>query len=433
MQLRTFVLSCCLLAGAVVVSRGEDASSLSGYVTRAVSGSDFDVNGKHILCDKKTRTVLESAHGSKASVVGCPTDAPFVGQALIVFGPVYNGSSSIHVRRIQSLPSEHPEATGSAVIDTVPDQNAANASGLIVRADGYRISISPETKVVLRPPLKTLSDVKAGNWIGYKGKTDATGMFTAASVEIGPNVIDTREEKLRAGKEYDPSAVPANARQNYLKMVISGYDPKKFPPYQDAAMQARVEKIGSSLVPAYQDALPDSDPAKIHFRFQVIDNKDFCVWTACDAITLPNGIVLVPRRVVERMQNDSQLAAVLANSIARALEKQQLRTAGKLWAAYASTMAASFVPYAGLGLSLGGTIAEGKILATAMEQSSRVSLALLRDAGYDIDQAPLAWWLLASEKPEPISTIDIPDHAVYLYRVLGEIWNNPAASASKVQ
>jgi hypothetical protein len=57
-------------------------------------------------------------------------------------------------------------------------------------------------------------------------------------------------------------------------------------------------------------------------------------------------------------------------------------------------------------------------------QSGRVSLGLLKNAGYDIDQAPVAWWLLASRKPRPVSEIAIPDRATYLYRTLGEVWHN---------
>ena len=432
MHSRTILLLCGLLAGYAVVSRGQGASSLAGYVTRSVSGSDFDVNGYHILCNKKTRNAFESVNGTKVSGVGCPSAPPFIGEALIVYGPLNVGSSYFKASRIQSLRSGHHEIAGSAVIDATPAQDATDSSSLIVRADGYRININGNTKTEWNPPLQSLADVKAGNWIRYKGKIDATGVLVAASVEIGANVIDSREEKLRAGKEYDPSAVPADARQNYLKAVLSGgYDPKKFPPFTDAEMQARVETIGSNLVPAYQRALPDSDPTKIHFRFQVIDNNHFCGLMQCDTLTLPNGIILVPHQVVERMQNDSQLATVLADSIARALEKQQYRTEGKTKAAYASMLAAPFVPYVALGMSVGGGVITS-IERKAMEQSGRVSLALLRDAGYDINQAPMAWWLLATEKPKPLSEIEMPDRAGYLYRMLGEIWNNPAASAAKV-
>jgi len=405
-----------------------------GYVTRAVSGSDFDVNGHRILCDRKTHTTVESDRGAKVSVAGCPSELPFIGEFLIIIGPVYNGSNLIHASRIESSRSPRHDIAGFAVIDAAATRDAteAQASDLIIRADGYRIRITGTTKIEWNPPLQSFDDLKAGSWVRYKGKLDATGVLIAASVQIGANEIDSREEKLRDKNEYDPSAIPADARQNFLNVTFrGGYDPKKFPPFADAEMQARVEKIGSSLIPAYQRALPESDPAKIHLRFQVIDNKHFCGLIPCDAIALPSGIILVPHQMVERMQNDSQLAAVLADSIARALEKQRYRTHDELVGAGATALAGLFVPYAGGVMTSIGSATERKILTDAMEQSGRVSLVLLHDAGYDIDQAPIAWWLLNAEKPQTLSEIEIPDRATYLYRILGEVWNNPAASASQ--
>jgi hypothetical protein len=236
-------------------------------------------------------------------------------------------------------------------------------------------------------------------------------------------------EELRKKTEFDPSAVPQNAKQGRVKAALVGYDPKKFPPYQDAAMQAHVEKIGNSLIPAYQRELPDSDSAKVNFRFQVVDGQGFL-----GEIMLPSGIILIPHQVVERMQNDSQVAAILATGIAGVLERQTYHelppsralAAGELGAA----VAGAFVPGGFLVESMVGGISDQK-QAAILEQNARVSLDLLNDAGYDIDQAPIAWWLTASNKPRPFNKIDMPDRAEYLYRILGETWHNPAASAAQ--
>ena len=204
-------------------------------------------------------------------------------------------------------------------------------------------------------------------------------------------------------------------------MYVEGCDPQNFPPYRNAEMQARIEKIGNRLVPTYQRALADSDPAKIDFRFQLIDTKLFR-----DALGLPGGTVLVPHQVVERLQNDSQLAAVLADGIARALERQQYRTDRKIMTANALAMGAAFVPVAGLFMADAGA----NIRTIAMEQRDRVSLVLMHDASYDVDEAPTAWWLLASGKPKPLSKIIEPERAIYLQSILDAIWHNPAANAA---
>jgi len=282
--------------------------------------------------------------------------------------------------------------------------------------------------------LKSLADVKAGDWIKYKGKLDAAGAAVATFLRIGPNTIGNGEEKMRSKNEYDPSAVPASAKQSFLKdgvtggcrgTYVMGCDPTRFPQFNDDAMQARIEKIGSSLVPTFQRTLPDSDPAKIVFRFHVIDTK-----LIRGALALPNGIILIPHQTVERLQNDAQVAAVLADGIARALERQQYRNDGRVKAAYATMIASSFVPNGGLGVSTGGTVASD-IETGEMQQRCRVSLALLHHAGFDIDQAPMAWWLLDPGKPKPLSEIDLPDQAAYFYFVLGEIWHNPEAGGAQ--
>jgi hypothetical protein len=145
---------------------------------------------------------------------------------------------------------------------------------------------------------------------------------------------------------------------------------------------------------------------------------------------MPSGIIQVPHQVVERVQNDSQLAAVLADGIACALERQAYRNEGKIRVAYASAVAAPLVPYAGLAMSAGSEVAE-EIQIKEMQQRDRVSLWLVRIAGFDIDQAPMAWWMLALDPKDatPFGTTEIPDRAAYLYRILGETWHNPAATA----
>ena len=397
----------------VAVSQQQESSAIDGYVTRVASNSDFDVNGLHVFCNRVEYLPPGSVRSATSPPMVCPAQMPFLGEAMAIYGAEDSQGHSVYATRIEIQPSHSGEISGAAVIDAEPTQDApgAQTSGLIVRADGYRIRITSKTKVELNPLLQSLADVKAGDWIKYKGRPDAAGVLIADFVHIGPNAIGNDEEKLRADNEYDPSTVPADARQNYLKDVVRlGLDPKRFPPFKDAAMQARIEKIGSDLVPAYQRALAGSDPAKIDFRFQLIDTK-----LLRDALTLPNGIILVPHQVVERLQNDSQLATVLADGMARALERQQYRTQGERKVAWL----------------VGGMSSEMAIRTEEKEQSGRVSLALLHDAGYDIDQAPVAWWLLDPISQRPLTDIEISDRDIYLYSILGETWHDPNADLRK--
>jgi Peptidase family M48 len=422
-----------LLAGSLLLFpclRAQDTgqSVLEGYITRAPSSSDFDVNGEHVLCANARAThELSNPDGAHP---GCPTQPIFIGESMRISGARNRRQHAFEAGQIIEVPAAMGEISGQAVIDAIPAQNAFAAGELLVRADGYRIHIGAKTAIAWTAPLKALADVKPGDWIEYKGARNSEGTINAESVAIKPESVSRGEEKLRKKTDFDPANASQGHEQGAVSMALVGINPKGMPPHNDAAMQARVTRIGESLIPAYQRSLSDSDPARIHFRFQVVDSK---VWW--DALTMPSGLILVPAQVVERMQNDDQLAAVLADNIATAIESQDYRN---LHAAHALTagnaaaqIAGIFIPGVGLA-GWGATAASAAAMRTrAEEQSGRVALGLMHDAGYDIRQAPLAWWLLGKKKAAPIAEIPLPTRAAYLYRMIGENWREDAMPASQ--
>jgi hypothetical protein len=62
-------------------------------------------------------------------------------------------------------------------------------------------------------------------------------------------------------------------------------------------------------------------------------------------------------------------------------------------------------------------------------KAGRVSLDFLHDAGYDLAQAPMAWWLLGPKSPKPIEEVTMPPRATALYFALGTTWH-PATEPS---
>jgi len=90
------------------------------------------------------------------------------------------------------------------------------------------------------------------------------------------------------------------------------------------------------------------------------------------------------------------------------------------------------VPFAGLATSLTTGKIGKHLVAVQLEQSGRVSLDLLHDAGYDIRQAPIAHWLLAAKKTTPIEQIPMPPRAATLYMTLGTTWRPPQAEPAPV-
>ena len=90
----------------------------------------------------------------------------------------------------------------------------------------------------------------------------------------------------------------------------------------------------------------------------------------------------------------------------------------------ASSAVGAFVPGVGTVTSIATYSRSESIHNDLLNQSGRVSLGLLHDAGYDITQAPIAWWLLAKNSAHDISSIPIPPRAANLYKSLGTTWHN---------
>jgi hypothetical protein len=391
----------------------EDYPRVTGYVTRVTSAQDYDVSFVRVLTAKKTHYVVGDPTVLRANI----PYKPYVGQQAKVFGDFDKKHHTIAATEIRfDVPPFDDSVSGFAIIDLIPQQDHSNPHQLLVRADGYLILISTDTTFQSNLPDQSLAAIHTNVWIAYHGRHQPNGTILADKASFSDNKIIPREDKLLAKTNYDPGKIAPDAHQNELSKELLGLDPKKIPPYKDEAMQARIDRIGASLIPEYQKALPASDPTKINYRFELVDGAR---WP--DAITWPSGLILVPYQIVDRLKDDSQLAAVLADNIACALQKQFFRdqpTAQSLNAVgIASEIGGFFVP----GLSLVSIAAGGSeavMLRHARQQSGRVSLSLLSDAGYDIHQAPTAWWRLSSKKPKDLADISIPYRAAYLYQTI---------------
>ncbi len=416
------------LAAGLPLNAQTVAPDLSGLVTDPGSPQSFTVNSVHVLCN--AGTINLSMSGEKAiSLPGCPQR--LLGESVQVFGKENRRAHTIIASRIENDVFKERKVAGLSIIDRMPPR--ASADAFSVRADGYLILITPSTKSSFQGSLKSTADVTTNVWIQYQGRQRRDGKVTADTAIFTPNIVQTKEATLKKKTEFDPTAVTEKDRQSALSKDFLGMKAKKIPAYPDKAMQQRVEALGNQLIPAYQKALANDDPTRIQFRFQVVDER-----TLHDALSLPNGIILVPYQLVKRLQNDSQLAALLADNIACTLEKQMFRSAPaekKVTALeVASGSAIPFVPGVPL-FSLAAVAMQKKILTEQEKQSGRVSLDLLSDAGFDPAQAPLTWWLLASSKPEPTARIKMPYRAQYLYSFLAATWQLPGTeqSASSAQ
>jgi hypothetical protein len=330
------VLFGCLCQG--YTQEQQPVPAVNGYVTRAASPTDFDVNGFGVICTPKTKFF---SGGLLAHAPFNWTETPYLGMTVAVFGKANPKKRTVAAEQVILLNiAGQAKVKGFGLIDRVWTSAAGTPGSILVRVDGYAVLIDAKTASTFTPPLSSAADIMTNTWLAFSGERRRDGVVAAETAAFTNNQISKGEAKFRGRSEYDPAAVDPNSKQNLLREAFLGFDPKKAAPYINPSMQERVDRIGTSLVPVYQRELDNSDPTKVNIRFQLIDERHFN-----DALSLPSGIILVPYQVVERMEDDSQLAAVLADNIATAIDKQRLRALPGDYAIVATELALYAVPF----------------------------------------------------------------------------------------
>jgi len=280
----------------------------------------------------------------------------------------------------------------------------------VFHADGYRVRITtPGTASSFNGSLTSMADVTPGAWIRFEGTRDESGVvvahtaqFYAAGTRTG--LTKMGPSKAKKSPDYRPVLQESMIDQNGdLVSAVARIPPRDadalcawYRVPADPVLQNRVEGIGMRLLPQYQKQLAFDAPARISFRFYVVNDAKVESVLECKP-----GLVLVPKRYLERIQNDDQLAAVLADGIALNLVRQLggfRRPEGiSKGTALAAGMAAAATPWAGpWPLEI---VASRTVTAQLEQQSARIALQLMDDAGFDPWQAPEAWRLLAPGKP----------------------------------
>jgi hypothetical protein len=282
------------------------------------------------------------------------------------------------------------------------------AGETLIHADGYRIRVQPAAASAFRGGLKSLADVAPGTWIHYEGALDDTGVLVARRAEFFPPgyrkaLTAMGPRKAKPAADYQPvtrdGLLDADGHFVNVHTKVRYSDAggpcgwHRVP--ADQTLQERVERIGMRLVPLFQKELPLESPSRIPFRFYAVADDKVHSAFVCNV-----GLVLVPRNVVERLQNDDQLAAVLADGVAFNLQRQLVTLSG-LDLVAAGADVATFIPALFPAWYIAGEVAQGvvghEVEVRLQRKIARTALQLVADAGYDPWQAPDAWRLLDSK------------------------------------
>jgi len=387
--------------------------TLRGNITAVQPPDAFDVDGYHVVTSRTTRFF---ALNGKKKDQGALRGLIAAGVYVQVIGDKDRRQRLVTARLVKIRDNGERELSGTAVIDRMFSRGARP----VFRADGYNFRLASDAEIGFKGNIDAVTDVDTGTWIRYEGTRNESGEVVATKAEfikVKPHKSHGDPAKFAQVTTFPPGSMidldgsfRINLKPDKTEDTPGGECGWYRVPDVPAA-QEHVRRVGMSLVPKYQRDLSDDDPAKIPFRFYVVEENNIRSDLFCH-----EGLVLIPVNVVNRLRNEDQLAAVLADGVAASMQRQQDRMSG----AELTTLLA-LAPAIGVGgvALIGEPLVKHEIGRKMEAQRGRVALSLMADAGYDPWQAPEAWRLLdPRQQPKDPAKLKYPDRAGYQLEIL---------------
>jgi Domain of unknown function (DUF5666) len=269
---------------------------IHGYVTAVNSRTSFDIEDYRITRDTAFKLEFENSSPDLSFNI----DDVRVGTELEIKGIYDDATGELHAKSIKVDMEQFRKLKDTAILDRPPSgvQQVNGGWRGIFFVNGQRIQVTPETKVLFKltnlekkvaksanrkakedvtetddnfRPLSSLAEITSGMMMTYEGRRDIeTGRILADRVEFSKNDFEKGEERLwkRLKVKVKPGDVLGFKPG---ELSISGVGKYKLLPNDQ--VQQYVTNLGQSLIPEYLKAVPDSDPAKLNFRFFVVMNK----------------------------------------------------------------------------------------------------------------------------------------------------------------
>lgn len=167
---------------------------------------------------------------------------------------------------------------------------------------------------------------------------------------------------------------------------------RSFKVVENLELNTYVTKIGYKVIPRYLKNLTDGDPDKILFRFYVLEDD------APNAVAFPDGSVFIHTGLLQKLENEAQLAIILGHEIAHVgceHSRRTLETAQKqaFWIGLGGAIAGAALgqEYGRLIAQIGFGLLSNKFSRDLENQADRVGLFYAYDAGYDIREGTKMW------------------------------------------
>lgn len=401
--------------------------TVRGYITALTSPTSFEIEDYRVTRDTSVRVELD--HPS--SELSFKPEDLRVGTLVELKGRYNDETHELIATKVKVDLRQFRALNETVVLDRKPDLTLSEGSqwqGTII-ADGRRLQVEPSTKVLYRlnrseqvaaekaakkpkppageeddpngsetsvaqeslgaGPLTSLTDIGPGVFMTYQGQEQTDGKVLISQLVFVRNERSKRETDL--WKNFTIKETGATETKP-AELKVGGSKYKLLP---NAEVQTYLNRVGQSVVPAYLKELPDTDPNKIPFRFVVVMEKGF------NATAYPNGVVVVNDEVFQVLENEGQLAAVLAHEVAHAAQehtfrqREHNRSGRKALETLSVIMAiAGDIELSDQIDSLTATMAYG-YGRTLENQADRLGLQYMVAAGYDPREAPQVWKLIA--------------------------------------
>lgn len=387
----------CLLVLPGAASAQKPETKIRGFITALESPNAFEVGEYHVT---RSSAVAIEFQDAGPDVTFRPEDFR-IGLEVEVRGAYNEQTGELQARKLKIDLDQLRRLKQTVVLSSKIERIERIGDGwrAVLFAGGRNVKIEPSTRVEFglsnaeREDLKrsakavegsgklhtlsSLEEIVPGNLMTFEGRVAPDGSVLAERVEFRRNELEKNEEalwKLYRAKIKTPRADEKKPATLKVSFGIGDLSFKLLP--QD--IQDYLAKVGNSLVPAYQRALPEAELTRIRFQFYAVEYKD--AFTAA----LPSGTIIVTSAMFDLLENEAQLAALLGRNIAHIVQKHHLRQ-----------MEESTQKRFALALGRVGSYSRLNEI-----QADRLSLEYLHLAGYDLSQAVRAWQLIAANDPE---------------------------------
>jgi hypothetical protein len=387
--------------------------NIRGYVTEARLPTAFKIDDYQIIRDEDVTIQFENGNpGTQFNIENIT-----VGTALDVKGDLDEQTKVILAKSIKVDLDQFRTLKNTVVLASTPTGLVRSTEGWngTLFADGQRIRVASETKVVLKlspeqagdsnpqVPINSLREITPGMFMTYEGIRDVeSGAILADTVEFSRNDFEKGEQVLwNKSMVRFKGADTLNLRRGGPTELgeLSVPDVGKFKLVPNEQVQEYVSQIGKSLIPKYALAIAQTDPLKFRFQFYVVVNNE------PTAFALPTGVFVIYSGLFSVLENEAQLAAVIGHEMAHVLQEHQWRAIQQsttLKAGLGVTVFEAFGRRTLKGvLGLTDAAIRGGYAPDQENQADRLALEYMTNAGYDPREAPRVWAAIAKAAGSP--------------------------------